>query len=365
MPVLALHTRHRILATYEQLKTYKATARKLDVNLKTVKHWVRRFKETGQVGAKRKKGRPRSMSDTATAAALQLLTTADMSLSDLSRKLHEEGHTSHRVHRVTVGRWVKKLAQSQGKRLRALTGKPRPALSEANKQARVSFARAHLRTDWATVMFTDRKKFLLRSPGSSVRPVTWTTGDRRRTASSVSRPVVVNLYAGLTVHGTTKCHLVTGTTGYKSTHYNKKGEPARNITASEYGDVVQNTLLPEGDRLFRKGGVLQNWVLQQDNDPTHRAAVQPVTAWSRGHSRSVQLLKDWPPNSPDLNMIENLWSIVDAKVKARGCKNASDFKQAVIEEMSAVPQDTITKLFASMEKRMKKVIECKGERLRS
>ncbi len=335
------------------------------MSLRTVKRWVARSQHDGHVEARRPKGRGRVLSDGVLATALQLLTSEDMSLADLSRRLQAEGHTAARLHRTTVGRGVKRLAQSEGLRLRALTGKPKPALSDSNKQARLRFARANLNTDWTKVMFTDRKRFLLRSPGSSVRPVTWTTGIRKRTARHVSNPVAVNLYCGLTAHGMTGCHIVTGTTGYKSTYTNKQGQPARNITASEYRDVVMETLLPEGRRLFATGGVGQAWVLQQDNDPCHKAAVGPVATWSRQHSRSVRLMQAWPPNSPDLNIIENVWSIVDARLKARGCKNASDFKQAVLEELGAVPQHTIDSLFSSMKKRMREVISNMGERLQS
>jgi hypothetical protein len=291
------------------------------------------------------------------ATAFELLTSEDLSLSELAHRLHEEGYTAHRVHRTTLGRWVKQHAQSKGLHLRALTGKPRPVLSEANKQARLKFASRNRFRDWSRVMFTDRKKFLLRSPGSAVRPVTWTTGDRSRAARFVTRPVAVNVYAGLTARGMTLCHFVTGTAGLKTTYNNKKGQPSRNITAAEYGDVVKKTLLPEGDRLFSKGGSVLKWVLQQDNDPCHGAAASPVESWGRQHSRSVSLLKDWPPNSPDLNIVENVWSIVDAKLKARVCRNAAEFQQAVVEELASVPQAVISKLFQSLPKRLEEVTQ--------
>lgn len=365
MRPLSTHERHRIVATFEQLKSFKGTARKLAVSVKTVKRWVARAEAVASLEPQRQKGRPRALSDTALAWALRLLTTENLSLRQLVRRLHSEGYTSKPVHRATLGRWLKQYAKSQGKRLRALTGKPKPALSQSNKEARVAFANANLNRDWGHVMFTDRKRFLLRRPGSSVGPVTWTMGDRERTASHVSNPVAVNVYAGITRHGMTRCHIVTGTTGHRTTYFNKKGQPSRNITAAEYRDVVTNTLLPEGDRLFKVRGVPQRWVLQQDNDPSHGAAQQHVTAWRRQHNRSVEVLSNWPPNSPDLNIIENVWSMVDAKLMALGCKTASEFKQAVERELSAVSKDTIVSLFDSMPKRMKDVIAAGGERLKS
>jgi hypothetical protein len=237
-------------------------------------------------------------------------------------------------------------------------------LSQDNKDQRLRFARANLSRDWTKVMFTNRKKFLLRSPGSSIKPVTWTVGDQRRRAMRVTNPAAVNVYAGVTVHGVTKCHLVTGTGRKDKGYKNKKGEPAKNITAAEYTDVVKTTLVPEGDRLFGGRGVTPFWTLQQDNDPTHGAAHAVLEARNKGSRGRVQLLQDWPANSPDLNIIEYLWAYVDGKVRARACKKAADFEQAVLEEMKAVPQHYIDSLFASMHGRLKGVISNQGDRLK-
>ena len=364
MPVTDTFTRHDIIATYRQLKSLKGTARRLGLTLKVVKHWVRRWQKTGTVVPKAKPGRPRALDPLAGATALDWLKQDGTGREAVARKLHAEGYTAHKIHRTTVGRVTKKLARTQGQRLRAQTGKPQVMLTQANKDKRLRFAKANLARDWTKVMFTDRKKFLLHNPGTSITPVTWTVGGQRRSATRVTNPVAVNVYAGVTVHGVTKCHIVTGTRRKQKGYFNKKGEPARNITAAEYSDVVKHTLLPEGDRLFGRRGVTPSWVLQQDNDPTHRAALAEVATRNRAKMGRVELLQNWPPNSPDLSVIENLWAYVDSKVKAMACKNGDDFEQAVLQQMEAVPQHYITSLFDSIHGRMKAVIKNKGDRLR-
>ncbi len=72
--------------------------------------------------------------------------------------------------------------------------------------------------------------------------------------------------------------------------------------------MVTRTLLPERRRIFGSCGVT-SWVLQQYNDPTHEAANASVAAWNASlaaeHSSDVTILGSWPPNSPDLNPIDN------------------------------------------------------------
>lgn len=364
MPVTDTFVRHDIVATYRQVKTLKGTARQLGLSLKVVKHWVRRWQETGTVEPKANSGRPRALDPRGAAQALEGLKQDGTGLDAVARKLHEEGYTARKVHRTTVGRVTKKLARTQGQRLRAQTGRPQVILTQANKDQRLRFAKANRSRDWTRVMFTDRKKFFLRNPGTSITPVTWTVGDQRRVATRVTNPVAVNVYAGITVHGVTKCHLVTGTRRKQKGYFNKKGEPARNITAAEYSDVVKDTFLPEGDRLFGGRGVTPNWVLQQDNDPTHGAAQAVVVARNRAKMGRVELLQNWPPNSPDLSIIENLWAYVDGKVKAMACKTGDEFEQAVLQQMKAVPKHYITSLFDSIKGRMEAVIKNKGDRLK-
>jgi len=364
MPVTGTFARHDIIATYRKVKTLKGTARQLGLSPKVVKRWVRRWQTTGTVDPKPRTGRPRALDPPAAAQAVNLLRENGNGREVVAQLLHTKGYTARKIHRTTVGRVTKKFARTNGERLRAQTGRPQVMLTEANKDKRLRFARANLARDWTKVMFTDRKKFFLHSPGTAITAVTWTVGDRQRRATRVSNPVAVNVYAGVTAAGVTKCHLVTGTRKRKVGYLNKKGEPARNITAAEYTDVVKKTLLPEGDRLFGGRGTLPVWVLQQDNDPTHKAAHAQVASRNRTGSSRVEVLQNWPPNSPDLSIIENLWAYVDGKVKARACKNGAEFEQAVQEEMGRVPKHYINSLFASMKGRMQGVVKNKGDRLR-
>ena len=94
-----------------------------------------------------------------------------------------------------------------------------------------------------------------------------------------TKPASVNVYGGITCNGKTYLHCVTGTTNHKGTYENKQGQPARNITLKEYKDVLWETLLPGGQKLFSARGASQ-WTLQQDGDPCHNKASKVINEWN-------------------------------------------------------------------------------------
>ncbi len=50
---------------------------------------------------------------------------------------------------------------------------------------------------------------------------------------------------------------------------------------------------------------------QQDNAPCHK--VQIISIWFLEHDNEFTVLQ-WPPPSPDLNLIEHLWDVVEREI---------------------------------------------------
>ena len=75
-------------------------------------------------------------------------------------------------------------------------------------------------------------------------------------------------------------------------------------------------------------------IFMHDNAPCHRA--RKVTAWL-GRKR-IKILT-WPPQSPDLNPIENVWDkIFDAIRKRENQPNSiGQLKSAILEEWKNLP----------------------------
>jgi transposase len=171
-----------------------------------------------------------------------------------------------------------------------------------------------------------------------------------------------NVYGGNVVspsnHGPTKLIPVTGTTGlkYSRKFMTKRKKIARSITQSEYTTVAKS-LITEGYKLFEG----KPWGLIQDNDKAHKGMQPALKVWSRHHPRNTCLIK-FPPNSPDLNLIENVWGYILPKVEAAGCKTTKQFQHKVNKEFSNLPQSYLQQLVGSMARRIKECIESRGDR---
>jgi DDE superfamily endonuclease len=114
---------------------------------------------------------------------------------------------------------------------------------------------------------------------------------------------------------------------------------------------------------------MSTWLLQQDNDPCHKVgSMQALEQFNQHGRHHVQLLRDWPPNSPDLSPIENLWGILQrgilqSRVNRRGCETFQQFKAAVFEEWERVDLPLLQSLMGSMHSRMRQCIEANGGKI--
>lgn len=373
MPHLDETQKVDIITEYKRGQNITQIARHLKIQRKTVRRWVKRFTTQGKgkvqgscLSVAMGRGRNPAITKEVAKDAVEMLLSGDYNgAQQVADELHKQGKTpgDKPVHRTTLVKHAKQAAEEMGTPLQLSRAKPVKELTERNKQQRLEFCKANSKRNFNTVMFTDRKKFMFKHPGSKVAPCQWIVRGRRRTASVVSKPMVVNVYGGITRYQVTKLHFVAGTSKMKTTFKNKKGQLARNVTSSQYLDVVAKTLLPEGKRIFSAQGI-SKWHLQQDNDPTHKVpSKQAVAEWNSKNGSAIEILPDWPPNSPDLSLIENVWAIVQRRVDAAGCKDFEEFKAKVQSEYKAIAQgDTLKKLYNSMKERMQACIEANGDK---
>ena len=92
---------------------------------------------------------------------------------------------------------------------------------------------------------------------------------------------------------------------------------------------------------------LDRGIFQQDNVRFHTTP-ETVTYL---HEKGVTLI-EWPPWSPDLNPIENLWNVLKARVYARFPQTMEEMEQFIREEWAATDLKFISHICRSMPRRL-------------
>lgn len=339
-------------------------ARRSDCSKSTVRRWTRLRRVRGSVAAIKSRGRPTAMSDEAKDRAIALLLENKVGGSRcVVKQLVAKNKISRPVAHTTVLRSAKRAAAKKGISLKCSRAGPRKALTMANRNQRLAFAHKYKHLNWDNVMFTDRSRFYFRAPGQRVSQCSWFDANKGGPPGTFqpTKPNCFNVYGGVTRNGTTALHAVAGTTNLSGQFLTKKGQPARNFTQEQYKKVLKETLLPGGRRLFSARGE-HSWTLQQDGDPCHNVADGVVDEWTRdSRGGTVVVMHDWPPNSPDLSPIENVWGIVATRANFAACKSFPKYCAEVRKQFKQVSQETLAHLFESMPRRLEEVIEREGD----
>lgn len=117
-----------------------------------------------------------------------------------------------------------------------------------------------------------------------------------------------------------------------------------------YLDILNNNLF-ESARLMG----LTEFSFQQDNDPKHTSGIVKTF-----FTRKNIFVIDHPPQSPDLNPIENLWAHIKQNLNGKNFTNRNDLIDEVFNIWNRIPKSLCEKLVLSMKKRAREVIIAKG-----
>ena len=185
--------------------------------------------------------------------------------------------------------------------------KKKPKLTKIQKIKRKKFCEKYLFftiEDWSEVLFTDESPFLLYSKNGNQK--VWRTKGTELEENNIQTMIKhgpkINIWASMSYEGVGSIHLINGI-----------------MDSIQYAKILDKYLRNDGIQLCG-----ESFILMQDNDPKHNSRL--VSNWLDDHL--IPAL-DWPPNSPDLNPIENLFSFIKKELKKIEISNSKDLWEKV------------------------------------
>lgn len=219
-------------------------------------------------------------------------------------------------------------------------------LTDYDKKARLKWARKYRNwtvEDWKNVIFSDEAGFHRLGPNG----IKWTwypdiEGPREHNFRKIPRRSGrgFSVWGCITYYGRGRLAFIRGS--FNSDKYCE-------ILGKEYHDTLREHNLRRRDIVF-----------QQDNSSVHTSAT--TSEWLGNHRVNVF---EWPAYSPDLNLIENVWSILKDKLDdaTKNSKPTDDIWQR-LEHIwyTEINAELCRKLYESMPHRIEAVIAAKGDR---
>ena len=120
----------------------------------------------------------------------------------------------------------------------------------------------------------------------------------------------------------------------------------------DYQRILRYNLYRQANRIWGQGV----WVMLQDGASCHTA--QSTIDSISQHAGDIV---DWPASSPDLNPIENIWSILKDKVARRNPQTKEELKLCIRQEWNNLDNQEVISIAESMPKRVRMLIESEGE----
>ena len=289
MPKVSTYTRKRMQSLHEQnfhpveiFKTLKGED--LAVSYQSVARIINKLKLTGSTNNLPRSGRPRKINAEAQAFIEEQMRRNDETTSrEIQKKLAKHGLI---VHASTIRRSRKEqgwtLQQTRYCQL----------IREANKVKRLEFAQRVLDSGdtFENVIFSDECSISLQQ---FRRTCDRKVDEPAKRKPKPKHPLKVHVWAGISRSGATKICIFEGI-----------------MQADLYCSILEDTLIPFINE------TLPNHRFMQDNDPKHTS--RRAQAFFDEHG-----INWWrtPPESPDLNPIENVWHelklYLESKVKPR------------------------------------------------
>lgn len=238
-----------------------------------------------------------------------------------------------------TGREVSKqtiIRELSKRNLKCRVRQKKPAITDSQLRKRKLFYEKHKKftyQDFQNYIFTDESTYVVK--GESKQKTFYSLKGVESPSKSYIRTLKfgggsVMVWGYISILGVGKLHRVEGT-----------------VNTKEYIKILEDAFL---DSISAQGLSINNYIFVQDNAPAHTS--KETKKWLSEQNFKVL---EWPPNSPDMNIIENVWGYLDRKVRERDVEitNKDTLFKILEEEWYKISPEYIRRLYKSMPRRIK------------
>ena len=314
----------------------KSIAEHYKMKRPTVSNVIRRYKNN-TVGNKKKMGRKPKLSERGMRLLKKyVLQNCFEPLYVITARFNAA--TKLQLSINTTRRYIKKL------KMYSYVAIQKPFLRKKNISARIKWAMMHKNwtlNQWSKVAFTDEASFTVRPMRNRLK--VW----RHRGKGMLPNNIVPTFKSGYQTISVWGCFSMHGRTPPVGT--------IGSFTSATYRVIIDNHIIPF---IYDIHGGTNEFILQEDNCGPHRAKNIATYLANEDVARM-----EWPPQSPDLNPIENVWGLMKNRLRKRSVHPSSPMHLfSILSEMwNTLPDSYFQSLVASMPVRVKKVRQGRGK----
>jgi len=323
-----MEDRWRVVTCRKDGMSYSDIQKKYGYTRRFIARWWKRYQETGGVADAPRSGRPNTLTLTQKReVARSLKRKPTSSLRKVTKRMKTEHHVS--LSKDTVRR----IAKEQGLVYRRR--KKKPLLTAAHKVGRLRFARRRRpRGFWDRVMWSDEASFAL----YSLTKGEWVEdGEEAAPHETVKWPPRIRVWAAISSRGKTPLIRI-----------------PKKMNAEGFETLLVEKLIPLMCDAIDGGP--EDFVFMQDGDGTHTAK----RVRKRLETEGIEQLLPWPAHSPDLNPIENAWSIIERHLEIVHPTSDRGLWQAMQDAWEKIDDNQLLRLCGSLPHRLQAVKGAQG-----
>src|SRR5579871_1754444 len=305
----------------------RAIAKELQYSKDTVQTWIHRYQKTTDIQDEEGRGRKRKTSERedldiiTMAKKYRTSSSAEISISMSRQKIDISSRT------------VRRRLNEEG--LYKLKPLAKPLLSDTHRDNKLKWAKANKKTNWSKIIFTDE---ITISQFNKPKKV-WRQRGEIIKSPTVKHSIKVYIYGCFSEEGFRNIYCFTD-----------------NLNAELLYTIYKTTLLPSARKFFGRDN--HSWFLQEDNDPKHISG--KAESWRDEHQ--VKRIS-WPAQSPDLNPIENVWTVLKANISNYKPTSVKDLIRIIKKEWKALDNIFAKNLVVSMKNRITMLLSNKGDHI--